>query len=189
MHRFNGLAIVAILIALPGCVPIVAVGLGAGVLMGSDRRTTGSYLEDTRIESRAAKLIHEHYNKDTVHVNVTSYNRQALITGEVPTEEDKAGIEKLIRSEPNVAGISNELVAGPPSTYTLRSNDSLITSNVKLRFISNKIFQPDHVKVVTENGTVFLMGLVYHREADAAIDLARNSKGVSRVVTLFEFLD
>lgn len=187
MRVWLGLALV-VSVALQGCVPIMAVGAGAGVLMGSDRRTIGSQLEDTRIESRAVKLIYDQY-KDSVHVNVTSFNRQVLITGEVPSEADKTGVANLVNSEPNIKSISNELLVSALSSYTARSNDSLITSNVKLRFLSNKIFQPDHVKVVTEANVVFLMGLVYRKEADAATEVARNSKSVDRVVTLFEYLD
>lgn len=188
MRACHWLVWAALSTALQGCVPIVVVGAGAGVLMGSDRRTSGSYLEDTRIESRAAKLIYNQY-KDSVHVNVTSFNRQVLLTGEVPSEADKSGVANLVNSEPNIKSISNELVVSALSSFTARSNDSLLTSNVKLRFLSNKIFQPDHVKVVTEANVVFLMGLVYHKEADAATEIARNSKSVDRVVTLFEYLD
>ena len=188
MRRFNWLAIAAVVVAMQGCVPIVAVGVGAGVLMGADRRTTGSYLEDTRIETRSAKQIFSQY-KDNVHVNITSFNRQVLITGEVAVEADKLKIESIVAAEPNVKSVSNELVVSVPSGLAARSNDGLVTSNVKLRFLSNKIFQPDHVKVVTENGTVFLMGLLYRKEAEAAIEIARNSKGVQRVVTLFEYLN
>jgi len=188
VRHFNWLVCAAVLAALPGCAPVVVVGLGAGVLMGADRRTSGSYLEDSKIETHAASQIFGQY-KDTVHVNVTSFNRQVLITGEVPSEADKAGVANIVNGEPNIQSISNELLVSAPSGLATRSNDGLITSNIKLRFLSNKIFQPDHVKVVTENNVVFLMGLVYRKEAEAATDIARNSKGVERVVTLFEYLD
>ena len=188
MRYLNGLLLVALLSALQGCFPIVAAGLGAGALAGADRRTMGSQLEDTTIESKAASQIRSQY-KDTVHVNVTSFNRYALITGEVPSEEIKAGVEKIVSGVSNVKSVSNELLLAEPSSLAKRSNDSLITSNVKLRFLNNKTFQPDHVKVVTEANVVFLMGLVYHKEAEAAADIASNSKAVDRVVTMFEYLD
>ena len=102
---------------------------------------------------------------------------------------DKAGAEQIVVGVANVNGVSNELVVDELSDLASRSNDTLITSNVKLRFINTKAFLPDHVKVVTENGVVFLMGLLYRKEAEAAAEIASNSKGVQRVVTLFEYLD
>lgn len=190
MKHLYLLALAALVTALQGCVPIAAVGVGvgAGMLMGADRRTPDSYLEDTKIEAHAANQIFVKY-KDTVHVNVTSFNGQVLLTGEVPNDADKAAIEQIALGVPKIKTVSNELIVSAPSGLASRSNDSLITSNVKLRFINNKIFLPDHVKVVTENGAVFLMGIVYRKEAEAAADIARNSQGVQRVVTVFEFLD
>ncbi len=188
VRYFTGLFIVALLLALQGCFPIVAAGVGAGALMGADRRTTGTYIEDAAIESKASQQIVGQY-KDTVHVNVTSFNRRVLITGEVPSVEAKAGIEKIVASVSEVKVVSNELVIAGNSSLRSRTNDSLVTSNVRLRFLDNKAFQPNHVKVVTENGTTFLMGRVYRKEAEAATDITSNSKGVQRVVTLFEYLD
>ena len=188
MRYLNGLLLAAMLSMVQGCFPIVAAGLGAGALAGADRRTIGSQLEDTAIETKAANQLRAQY-PGTVHVNVTSFNRHALITGEVPNEEIKAGVEKIVSGVTNVKGVSNELAVSELSSLAKRSNDSLITSNVKLRFLNNKTFQPDHVKVVTEANVVFLMGLVYHKEAEAAADIASNSKAVDRVVTVFEYLD
>ncbi|MDO8413924.1 MAG: BON domain-containing protein [Gallionellaceae bacterium] len=188
MRLFHGVLLAAVLSTLQGCFPIVAAGLGAGALMGSDRRTAGAMVEDERIEGRATLQINAQY-KETVHVNVISYNRVVLITGEVTSEADKAGVEKIVTAIPNTKVINNELQVGALSGLSARSNDSLITSNVKLRFINNKIFQPDHVKVITESNSVYLMGLVSHKEAEAAAEIASNSKGVQRVVTVFEYLD
>ncbi len=188
LHYFTGLFIAALLLALQGCFPIAAVGVGAGALIGADRRTTGAYLEDAAIEGKASSQILDQY-KDTVHASVTSFNRHVLITGEAPSVEAKAGIEKIVASVPEVKSVSNELVIAGNSSLRSRTNDSLVTSNVRLRFIDNKVFQPNHIKVVTENGTAFLMGRVYRKEAEAATDITSNSKGVQRVVTLFEYLD
>ena len=188
MRHYHWLALAALAAALPGCVPVVAVGVGAGVMMGADRRTSGNYLGDTKIEALAANQIFAQY-QDKVHVNITSFNRHVLITGEVVTDADKQLVEKIVADVPNVAAVSNELLVSSLSGLAARSNDSLITSNVKLRFLNNKIFNPDHIKVVTENNAVFLMGLVYRKEAEAATEIARNSKGAERVVTLFEYLD
>ncbi len=188
VRYFTCLFIAALLLALQGCFPIVAVGVGAGALMGADRRTTGAYFEDTAIENKASRQIFGQY-KDTVHASVTSFNRHVLITGEAPSVEAKAGIEQIVASVPQVKSVSNELVIADNSGRGSRINDSLVTSNVKLRFIDNKDFQPHHVKVVTENSTTFLMGLVYRKEAQAAVDIASTTKGVQRVVTIFEYLD
>ncbi len=188
VRYFTSMFIAALLLALQGCFPIVAVGVGAGALMGADRRTAGTYIEDTAIEGKASRQIFGQY-KDTVHANVTSFNRHVLITGEAPSVEAKVWIEKIVASVPEVKVVSNELVIAGNSGLRSRTNDSLVTSNVKLRFIDNKNFQLHHVKVVTENGTAFLMGLVYRKEAQAAVDIASTTKGVQRVVTVFEYLD
>jgi len=178
----------AMLGALQGCVPVIAAGVGTGALMASDRRTTGTYIEDEGIENKAVNQIGLKY-KDTAHVNLTSFNRHVLITGEAPNEEAKADIAKIAASVANVKAVSNELTVSGKTGYTSRSGDSIITADVKLRFVNNKTFQPDHVKVITENGVVFLMGLVYHKEADAAAEITSTTGGVLRVVKVFEYLD
>lgn len=182
------LLLVGTLGSLQGCFPVIATGFGAGALIANDRRTTGTYIEDEGIESRSINRINLQY-KSGIHVNVTSYNRHALITGEVLNDDMKAGIGKIVAEVPNVKTVSNELVVSGLSGVSSRSGDALITGDVKLRFVNNKIFQPDHVKVVTENGTVYLMGLVYHKEADAAAQIASTTGGVQRVVKMFEYLD
>jgi len=178
-----------LLSSLQGCFPIIAAGVGTGALMASDRRTTGTYIEDEGIELRALRQIKEKYG-DTVHVNITSFNRRALITGEVPSEAVKNGIGQIVSSTQSVQSISNELAVIGLSSFSSRGSDALITSDVKLRFLDNgKVFRPEHIKVVTENGVVYLMGLVYHKEADAATDIASSTKGVERVVKVFQYLD
>lgn len=175
--------------SLQGCFPVVAAGVGAGVMMAQDRRTSGAYVEDEAIETKAFDRIGKAYKDSNVHVNVTSFNRNVLISGEVPSEMVKAEIGKLVRGIENVRNVNNELVVSGVSSLTARSSDSLITSDVKLRFVQDKRFNADHVKVVTENGTVFLMGIVKHAEADAATEVASTTGGVQRVVRLFEYLD
>lgn len=174
--------------SLQGCFPVVAVGVGAGVMMAQDRRTSGAYIDDEAIENKASGLIDRQY-KNNVHVNVTSFNRNVLISGEVPSEAVKTEIGKLVFGIENVRNVSNELAVSGPSTLTSRSSDSLITSNVKLRFVDDKRFNASHVKVVTENGKVFLMGIVKRAEADAAAEVASSTGGVQHVVRLFEYLD
>lgn len=188
MRYLNYFLLAALLGALQGCFPVVATGVGAGALMAADRRTTGAYIEDQGIEIKASSQINDKY-KNTTHVNVTSFNRHALITGEAPNEETKAGIAQIVAGVPNVKAVSNELVLAGLSGIASRSSDSIITGDVKMRFLNNKIFQANHIKVITENGTVFLMGLVYHKEAEAATEIASTTSGVQRVVKVFEYLD
>ena len=188
MRYLNYLLLAAALGALQGCFPVVAAGVGTGALMVSDRRTTGAYIEDEAIENKAISQISAKY-KNSTHVNVTSYNRYVLITGEAPNEETKTGIMQVVAGIPNVKAVSNELVLSGTAGFTSRSSDSLITGDIKLRFLNTKAFQADHVKVITENGTVFLMGLVYHKEAEAATEIASTTGGVQRVVKVFEYLD
>lgn len=189
MRYLNYLLFAALLATLQGCFPVVATGMGAGALMAADRRTAGAYIDDQEIEVKASNRIGEQY-KDKVYVNVTSFNHHVLITGEVPDETTRTGVEHVVAAIANVKAVSNELTIGPLSSMSSRADDTLITSNVKLRFLDNKnTFQANMVKVVTENGTVYLMGLVFHKEADAAANIASTTKGVQRVVKVFEYLD
>jgi osmotically-inducible protein OsmY len=189
MRYLNYLILAAVLGVMQGCFPIVAAGVGAGALLSSDRRTAGIILEDQNIENKALKHINAQY-QETVHVNITSFNRRVLITGQVPNEIVKSDIEKMVSTLMNVKAVNNELQVASIADLSWRSNDALITSNVKLRFVNNgRGFQADHIKVVTENSTVFLMGLVYHKEADAAADIASGSRSVERVVKVFDYLD
>ena len=188
MRYLNYLLLAATLGALQGCFPAVVAGVGSGAMMATDRRTAGAFIEDEAIENKAISQISAKY-KNAIHVNVTSFNRHVLITGEAPNEETKTGITRVVAGVSNIKAVSNELVVSGTSSLTSRSSDSLVTADVKLRFLNNKIFQADHVKVITENGTVFLMGLVYHKEADIATEIASTTGGVQRVVKVFEYLD
>lgn len=188
MRIFSLLLLVLVSGSLQGCFPVVAAGVGTGIMMAQDRRTSGTYIEDEAIEDKATGIIDKQY-KNTVHVNVTSFNRNVLISGEVPSEAVKTEIGKLVSGVENVRNLNNELVVSGISSLTSRGSDSLITSNVKLRFVNDKRFSADHVKVITENGTVFLMGIVKRAEADAATEVASTTGGVQHVVKLFEYLD
>ena len=179
--------VLAATLLLQGCFPLAATGLGAAALMVDDRRSTGIYIEDENIEWKARGRLLERF-KDT-HVNVTSFNLTVLVTGEVPSEQMKQDVSEAIRTIPNVRNMVNEIVIGGPAVYTSRANDSLVTTNVKTRFINNGKFSINHVKVVTESGTAFLMGIVTREEADTATELARTTAGVSRVVKVFEYID
>ena len=157
-------------------------------MLAQDRRTKDAIFDDQTIETVAAENIDEQL-KSVMHVNVTSYNHNVLISGEVLDEKDKMEIGKIVSAIDRVNIVYNELAVSSTSSLVSRSNDSLITSNVKLRFVNDDRFNADHIKVVSESGTVYLMGLVNHEEADAASDVASTTQGVQRVVRLFEYLD
>ena len=187
--RIVSLSLLAVFSALlQGCVPVVAVGVGSGAMMATDRRTSGIYIEDEAIEDKAALRISDQY-KDSAHVNVTSFNRNVLLTGEAPDGVSKADIGKLVADIDNVRKIINELVVALPTSLTSRSNDALLTSKVKFHLFNDKRFSSNHIKVVTENEVVYLLGMVRRAEADAASEIASGTSGVRKVVLVFEYLD
>ena len=153
----------------------------------SDRRTTGTQVEDQSIEMKANNRLKEVIG-DRSHVNVTSYNRTVLLTGEAATEGDKANIEQTVQRVDNVKSTVNELAVTIPSALSTRSNDSLLTGKVKATFIDAKDLQVNAFKVITERGVVYLMGRVTGREATRATDLARSVSGVQKVVRVFEIV-
>jgi osmotically-inducible protein OsmY len=172
---------------LGGCAA-VAIGAAAGTaLVVVDRRTAGVQLEDQNIELKSLTRVREVLG-DRGHVNVTSYNRMALITGEVPTEADRTAVEQAIARIENVRSTVNDLAVMGPSSLTARSNDAILTSKVKATYVDAKDLQATAVKVVTERGTVYLMGRVTEREASRAVELARGIAGVQKVVRVFEIL-
>jgi osmotically-inducible protein OsmY len=188
LARVRNLTVLAMSVPmLAGCFGAVAVGAGAGALLLTDRRNSETYIADESMEVRAANRINEKYG-DKAHVNTTSYNRMILLTGEVPSAEIKTDVEKIVSGVPNVKSISNELAIAGPSGFGGRSNDSYITSKVKARFVDANKFAPNHVKVVTEAGVVFLLGLVTQAEANASVEIARTTGGVQKVVRVFEII-
>ncbi|MBP7488297.1 MAG: BON domain-containing protein [Azospira sp.] len=181
------LLLAALVPTLQGCFPVVAGGVTAGVLMATDRRSSGTYVEDEGIEVKAASRLSDQL-KDKLHVNVTSYNRKVLLTGEAVSEEAKAQAEQIVAAVPNVAGVTNDLQVAGISSLSARSNDAYITSKVKARFIDAQRFSANHVKVVTEASVVYLLGMVTEREAKAAIEVARTTAGVRKVVNVLEII-
>ncbi|MCP5279053.1 MAG: BON domain-containing protein [Thiobacillus sp.] len=175
-------------VQLSGCVPVVAVGAGAGIMMAEDRRTSGTYLMDEEIELKAIGRIRESFGKE-VHVNVTSFNRRVMLTGEVPNDEIRGKVRETVAAVPNVREVINESVIGGTSSFGARSNDAYLTAKVKTRLFDDKRFNGNHVKVVTEAGTTFLMGLVKRDEGDAAAEVAARTKGVNKVVKVFEYME
>src|SRR6476661_1670779 len=173
---------------LNGCIPLAITGVAASAQIATDRRTTGAQLDDEFIEDKAIAQIADRLKSD-IHVNVTSYNGIALLTGEVPTEAAKNDVAQIVRSMPKVRIVQNELVVGPTSRLSARTNDTFITSKVKARFVeAHSKFQINHIKVVTERSVVYLMGIVRRDEGDAAAEIARTTSGVERVVKVFEYI-
>ena len=174
-------------LALEGCVPAaVGVAAGVGVYSAVDRRTTGAQVDDEGIELRISNRISERYG-DKVHVNVTSYNRVVMLTGEVPTTDIRDELDKSISGLAGVRGVTNETKVGPNTAYSARANDSAITGKVKARFVDANRFNAVHVKVVTEDGVVYLLGIVTEKEGNSAAELARTTSGVRKVIKVFEY--
>lgn len=184
--RFLLPAAFAVAALLQGCAPAIMVGAGAAVVAFEDRRSTGAQIDDETIELRAGNRIDDRFGS-RVHVNVTSYNRYVLLTGEVPDEAARAEAEKMARGVTNVLGVTNELQVAGISSATSRSNDTLITANVKTRMLNSDKFNGIHVKVVTEASVVYLLGIVTEQEAADAVEIARTTSGVRKVVKLFEY--
>lgn len=180
-------AAAAVTTSLTACFPL-AVGAAAGTaLVATDRRTSGAQLEDEGIELRAMSRLRNEIG-DRVHVNLTSFNRQALLTGEAPTAEDKQRVEQIVSRVENVNSIVNEIAVMGNSTLTQRSSDTLVTGRVKANLIDARDLQLNAFKVVTERGTTYLMGRVTQREADRATNVVRATPGVQKVVRILEVI-
>ncbi|MBC7703172.1 MAG: BON domain-containing protein [Rhodoferax sp.] len=172
---------------LTACAPIIFGGAAMSALVATDRRTSGAQLEDEGIELRAAGRIRESLG-DRVHINVTSYNRQVLVTGEVSNAQNKQLVEQIVSRVENVRSIVNEVALLESTTLTQRSSDALTTGKVKAAMVDAKDLYSNAFKVVTERGTTYLMGLVTQREATRATDIARGTGGVLKVVRVFEII-
>jgi osmotically-inducible protein OsmY len=173
---------------LIACVPAVVGGAAAGGAIAADRRTSGIYVEDENIELKAVKYM-ETTLGDQAHVNVTSYNRNVLLTGEVPDDKAKASAEAFVKSIENVRNITNEIAIGPKTDIGTRSNDTYLTSKIKTKFVTENQFPANYVKIVSENSVVYLLGIVTKAEGDAAAAIASNTDGVSKVVKVFEYMN
>ncbi|WP_431098785.1 BON domain-containing protein [Polaromonas aquatica] len=172
---------------LTACFPLVVGGMAGGALVATDRRTSGAQLEDEGIELRAASRIRTNVG-DRVHVNLTSYNRQVLLTGEVPSAQDKQLVEQIVSRVENVTSVVNELAVMGNSTLTQRSSDTFVTGRVKAMLVDARDLSLNAFKVVTERGTTYLMGRVTQREADRATEVVRSTPGVQKVIRMFEII-
>jgi len=178
-------ALVLAAATLGGCAAVLVGGAVGTAVVVTDRRTAGTQLEDQNIELKALTRIRETVG-ERGHLNVTSYNRQALITGEVSSEADRSAVEQAIARIEGVRSTVNELAVMGSTSMTARSNDTILTSKVKASFIDAKDLHANAVKVVTERGVVYLMGRVTEREANRFADVARSVNGVQKVVKVFE---
>ena len=185
----SGAAVLAIAVCtgagLSACAPLLFSGAAVGALMVTDRRTSGAQIEDEGIELRSASRIRDSL-VDRAHVNIASYNRQVLLTGEVPTAQDKQLVEQIVSRVDNVRAVVNELGVMGNTSLVQRSSDLLITGKVKAAMVDAKDLFANAFKVVTERGTTYLMGRVSQREADRATEIARGTSGVVKVVRIFE---
>ena len=177
----------ALLSSLTGCVALVAGGAISGTLAAADRRTFGAQTEDHAIEIKGAIKV-QNVTGNAGHVNVNSFNRRALLTGEVRDEAMKADVEREIKGIEGVASVINELEVAGVSSYTSRSSDTLITAKVKASLVDMKDISANSYQVVTERGVVYLMGRVTQREGTIGADVARGVSGVTKVVKVFEYI-
>jgi len=172
---------------LTACAPIMLAGFAGTAMVASDRRTSGTQLEDETIELRGSARVRDNFG-EKVNVTVTSYNRQVLLTGEVPTERDKQSVAGLVEKVENVKTVVNELAVMQPTTLSSRSNDLVITGKIKASLVDSRDLFANAFKVVTERNTVYVMGRVTQREANSATNVIRNVGGVNKVVRLFEII-
>lgn len=188
-YKFKLLFLVLIISILNGCAAAVVTTGATGAAAAYDRRTAGTLLEDQSIELKAANAFFEdkEINNNT-HVNITSYNQVVLLTGEAPTEELIQKINKIVKDIPKVKHVYNELTLAAPSALSSRSSDSLITAKVKTSLLTNQETEGLRVKIVTEKGIVYLMGLVTREEAEPITNVARHVSGVQKVVKLFQYI-
>jgi osmotically-inducible protein OsmY len=173
------------LVGVSGCAPLIVGGAVMTGVVATDRRTAGAQVEDEAIELKVASAVRKELG-ERVHLNVTSFNRKVLLTGEARSQADKDRAEKLAQSQENVQSIVNDLAVAPPSSLTQRSKDVVITSQAKAAFIDAKDLQVNAIKVVTERGAIYLMGRVTAREAKRASDIVRGISGVTKVVRVFD---
>lgn len=172
-----------------GCAPVAITGATTAVsTVAADRRTTGTMIEDEAIEikSRLALSDLKELN-DRVHINFTSFNTTVLVSGEAPTEEDRQAVIDLVKNVEKVTVVHDEITVAAPSSLLSRSADSVITAKIKAKLIAEQDLSTLHIKVVTENGVTYLMGLVSEEEGDIATEVARRTGGVQKVVKLFEY--
>lgn len=186
LFAFSLLVLAAV--PLTGCAPVVIGGVGAGAMIVDDRRTASTVLMDKEISLTAEARINDAKLRDA-HVNVTSFNRRVLLTGEAESDSQRGKIADIVKDVANVREVIDELAVVPPSTFGSRSSDAFLTTKAIARMIDDKRFNANHIKVVSERGNIYLMGLVKRAEADAAAEVAASTAGARGVIKAFEYLD
>ena len=190
MNKLIYLALAGVVVAqLQGCAAVVVGGAAVGASVAVDRRTTGVYVSDQEIEVKAMERLSKAYPEKTNSISATSYNKQVLLTGQVQDDATRSGAAKLVKEIPDVRNVFDELAVGTVSSFSTDASDATITSNVKARLLAEDKVPSGTIKVVTESGVVYLMGLVTQAEAKAAAEVASSSSGVAKVVTLFEYIN
>lgn len=174
---------------LGGCAPVLVGGAATGAVVATDTRTAGSFLDDEGIEIKSSLAISDDPALKDVHVNVTSINGVVLLTGEAPTEAQRTKILEHVRVVPRVRRTVDEIRIAPPTAYSSRMSDALITTKVKSKMLGDDKLDSLRIKVITEYGVVYLMGLAKKEESERAAELTRQVGGVQKVVKLFEYLD
>ena len=174
---------------LTGCAAVLVGGAATGAAVSVDRRTAGTVVGDQEIELRAFNRLRENFPKGSHSVSATSFNHQVLLTGQVPDDATRIKVEAIVRPIPDVRTVFNETAVSGATSLTSKGNDTNLTAQIKARMLQDKRVPGIHVKVVTEIGVAYLMGLLTHAEADAATEVARNTGGVTKVVKLFEYID
>ena len=188
-HAALAAATLALACLLSGCAGLIVAGAAGTALVATDRRTVGAQADDTAIEAKISQEANTRFGSKA-HASVTSFNGIVLLSGEVPDTAAREALVSFAKSTERVRAVQDELVIAPPSELGSRSNDTYLTSLVKTRFLeASKTFSPTHVKVVTDRRVVYLMGIVSRGEADAASRIAASTRGVERVVKVFEYTD
>ena len=187
----NAAGFLLCVLAFQGCTGAVPPGtITTGALAAQDRRTIGTYIDDELVEIKVrAAIVDNEELSSQIHVNVTSFNGLVLLTGEAPGESLRTRVTEIARGVSSVQAVQNEIMLAAPSSLLTRASDTVITSKVKIALLEDELLNPVHVKVVTESGVVYLMGLVTQVEADRATEVVRRVGGVQRVVKVLEYIE
>ncbi len=190
MNKLIYMALAGVVLSqLSGCAAVVVGGAATGTAVATDRRTAGVFIGDQEIELRAMARLEEAFPQKTDRISATSYNRQVLLTGQVPDDATRNSASTVVKEIPDVRTVFNELTISGVTSLTSEANDVAITSKVKARLLHDERVPGTKVKVVTEAGAVYLMGLLTQAEANVAMEIARTTTGVTKVVTLFEYIN
>ncbi len=188
MKNLSLITLISILAILTGCAAAVVGGAATGASVANDRRTMGTFIEDEAIELKALKaIIDDKEVSEQTHLNVTSFNTVLLVSGEAPTEELRSRVIQIVKNVEKVSHVHDEITIAGPSSLMSRSGDTLITTKVKTKLLTENNLDGTQIKVVTENGVVYLMGLLNRDDATKATEIARQTGGVQKVVKLFQY--